>query len=78
MTINKIYIREFGALKDFCAELSDGINLFYGANESGKSTVLAFIRFILFGLPPKRGEDAARIREKALTLISEASEFCCK
>lgn len=74
MTINKIYIREFGALKDFSAELSDGINLFYGANESGKSTVLAFIRFILFGLPPKRGEDAARIREKALSWDGSAAD----
>ena len=43
MTINKIYIREFGALKDFCADLSDGLNIFYGENETGKSTVLAFL-----------------------------------
>lgn len=74
MTINKIYIREFGALKDFCADLTDGLNIFYGENESGKSTVLAFIRFIFFGLPPKRGEDAARIRERALSWDGSAAD----
>jgi energy-coupling factor transporter ATP-binding protein EcfA2 len=74
MTLNKLYIREFGALKDFSADLSDGLNIFYGANESGKSTVLAFIRFIFFGLPPKRGEDAARIRERALSWDGSAAD----
>ncbi len=74
MTINKIYIREFGALKDFCADLTDGLNIFYGENETGKSTVLAFIRFIFFGLPPKRGEDAAKIRDKALSWDGSAAD----
>lgn len=74
MTINKIYIREFGSLKDFCADLTDGLNIFYGENESGKSTVLAFIRFIFFGLPPKRGDDAVKIRERALSWDGSAAD----
>ncbi len=74
MKINKIYIREFGALKDFSAELADGLNIFRGNNESGKSTLLGFIRFIFYGLPPKRGEDAARIRERALSWDGSAAD----
>ena len=43
MTINKIYIREFGALKDFCADLSDGLNIFYGENCIANSIYLVFV-----------------------------------
>ena len=74
MKILRLYIREFGALKDFSAELSGGLNLFYGNNESGKSTVLAFIRFIFYGLPPKRGEDAARMRDAAISWDGSAAD----
>ncbi len=49
MKINKIYISAFGGLKDFTLELSDGLNVIYGNNEDGKSTVAAFIKAMFYG-----------------------------
>lgn len=49
MKINKIYISAFGGLKDFTLELHDGLNVIYGDNEAGKSTVAAFIKAMFYG-----------------------------
>lgn len=49
MKINKIYISAFGGLKDFTLELQDGLNVVYGNNEDGKSTVSAFIKAMFYG-----------------------------
>ncbi len=49
MRISTIYIENYGALRDKRIELSDGLNLIQGENESGKSTVCAFIKFIFYG-----------------------------
>ncbi len=50
MFIEKISIKNFGALVNYECSYSKGINLIEGPNESGKSTVGAFIKFIFFGL----------------------------
>ncbi len=49
MKLNKIYISAFGGLKDFTLELGDGLNVIYGNNEDGKSTVAAFIKAMFYG-----------------------------
>lgn len=49
MKLNKIYISAFGGLKDFTLELNDGLNVIYGNNEDGKSTVSAFIKAMFYG-----------------------------
>ncbi len=49
MKINKIYISAFGGLKDFTLDLADGLNVIYGNNEDGKSTVAAFIKAMFYG-----------------------------
>ena len=49
MKINKIYISAFGGLKDFTLELNDGLNIIFGENENGKSTVMAFIKMMFYG-----------------------------
>ena len=67
MIIKKINIVSFGTLRDFSAELSDGINIISGANESGKSTILAFIRFIFYGLPSRRSEEGVLEHDRALS-----------
>lgn len=59
MKILDLKIRNFGKLSDRHIELADGINLIYGENESGKSTVHTFIRAMLFGLERARGRAAA-------------------
>ena len=53
MIINKIHVDAFGALKDLTLELTDGLNIIQGENESGKSTLSAFIKFIFYGLDTK-------------------------
>ena len=62
MRIIKLEIKEFGGLKDRVLELSDGLNVLYGKNESGKSTVALFIRFMLYGLPKKSAKSSDRER----------------
>ncbi len=49
MRIISIHIEEFAGLRDKKLAFSDGLNLLVGENESGKSTVCAFIKFILYG-----------------------------
>jgi uncharacterized protein YhaN len=48
-----IHIDGFGIFHDLdVMRLSAGLNVFLGDNESGKTTLLAFLRTILFGFPP--------------------------
>ena len=49
MKITKIYISAFGKLKDFTLELSDGMNIIFGENENGKTTVMSFIKMMFYG-----------------------------
>ncbi len=50
MYIKKINIDEFGKFTDFSLELSSGLNIIEGQNETGKSTVGMFIKFMFYGL----------------------------
>lgn len=50
MLIKKIKINNFGKLKDKEIELKNGINIIYGENESGKSTMLDFIISMFYGI----------------------------
>ena len=53
MRLTAIHIDGFGIFHDLdIAGLSPGLNVFLGDNESGKTTLLAFLRIILFGFPP--------------------------
>ena len=53
MTFESLYIKSFGKLNGKRINFSDGINIIEGANESGKSTICAFIQFMFYGLPAK-------------------------
>lgn len=55
MKLIRAEIVEFGGLRDRVFEFGKGMNIIEGYNESGKSTLLAFIKFMLYGLPPKTG-----------------------
>ena len=50
MKIISVNITDFGGLSDFHLEFSDGLNIIEGRNESGKSTVLLFVMYMLFGI----------------------------
>ena len=73
MKITSLEIERFGLWAGLTLPaLSDGINVFYGANETGKSTLLEFIRAILYGF----GSDRQRfIRTPGKTNRSRNSEF---
>lgn len=74
MVIEKLNISSFGILVSRCFELEDGINLFEGENESGKSTVSAFIKFMLYGLDKKSGGEKLSERQRYINWKSgEAS-----
>ena len=49
MKINKIKINSYGKIKNKEIELNNNLNIIYGKNESGKSTILNFIFNILYG-----------------------------
>lgn len=50
MKIDKLKINGFGKLKNKEVDLFEGINVIYGENESGKSSLLKFITSMLYGL----------------------------
>ncbi|WP_412988297.1 AAA family ATPase [Pediococcus siamensis] len=57
MKILKINVYGFGKWQDCQFELADGLTIFSGPNEAGKSTLRQFILSILFGFRTKRGAD---------------------
>lgn len=63
MKINRLHVRGFGKIEDFDMTLCDGLNVIYGPNESGKSTLMAFIKAILFGLKGGRAGKDGTIAE---------------
>ena len=65
MKIGKMTAR-FGALDGRTLELSDGLNILYAPNESGKSTWCAFLRTMLYGLDtsqrPRAGQKPDKVK----------------
>lgn len=55
MWIQELYLKNFGKFTEKKIILGPGINLIYGQNESGKSTLHAFIRGCLYGIRKMRG-----------------------
>ena len=50
MLIKDLQINNFGKLKNREIELNNGINIIFGENESGKSTILKFITSMFYGV----------------------------
>lgn len=59
-------IEEFGKLEHRRFVFGEGMNLIEGENESGKSTLLAFFRFLFYGFP-RRNAAGGDEREKRLS-----------
>lgn len=63
MIIEKLEIISFGKFKNKIIDFSSGLNVIYGDNESGKSTVISFILAMLYGFGDNRGK-VLSLREK--------------
>lgn len=59
MEILEIRMDHFGKFTNQNMEFHPGVNIIYGENETGKSTMRAFIRAMFYGLPRMRGRAAA-------------------
>lgn len=74
MKINKIKINSYGKLKEKEIELKDGINIIYGKNESGKSTLLNFIVNSFYGISKnKKGKEYSDVEKYTPWLGEEFS-----
>ena len=62
MLIEHVSIVSFGKLRNTELDFQNGLNVIEGKNESGKSTIAAFIRYMLYGFSGK--SDATSISDK--------------
>lgn len=58
MIIRRLAIKNFGKIHDKTLEFSPEINVLYGENESGKTTVHTFLKSMLYGIQRQRGRAA--------------------
>ncbi len=66
MIIDRIEIESYAAIKNLTLELSEGINLIEGSNESGKSSIAGFIKFVLYGVSGKGRDGHLSERKRAI------------
>ncbi len=66
MIIEKIIIKSFGLITDMTLEFSEKVNVIEGQNEAGKSTIAAFIKYMLYGFDDSNGE-GTRERQKRIS-----------
>ena len=58
MRLRGWHVEGFGLLHDFrVGDLSGGLTIVFGPNEAGKTSLLAFIRGVLFGYPDRRQKE---------------------
>ncbi|WP_230876386.1 AAA family ATPase [Paenibacillus validus] len=77
MILERIDIQAYGSLREVTLHTDRPVTLVYGPNEAGKSTVLEFIRTVLFGFTTRGGTtryapDPAVIQGGALTMRDAA------
>lgn len=63
----KAEIVSFGKLKNCVVEFKDGINILSAPNESGKSTLASFIKFVLYGFAGVKNRSVAGNERKLYT-----------
>ena len=64
MRIESLHIDKFGKLRAFDLAFPEGLTIVRGDNESGKTTILAFLRAMLYGLNGKSASIAQNDRRK--------------
>ena len=71
MKIKKIKINSYGKLKEKEINLENNLNIIYGKNESGKSTLLNYIKNIFYGISKNKNGKEISDYEKYLPWESE-------
>ena len=74
MIIEKIDIRSFGLIKDMTLEFAPTLNVIEGQNEAGKSTIAAFIKYMLFGFDGVESDDTLSERRKRINWDTGVAE----
>ena len=74
MIIEKIEIKSFGLLRDMTLEFSSSLNVIEGQNEAGKSTIAAFIKYMLFGFDSLENESSLSERKKRINWQTGVAE----
>lgn len=60
MNIEELHLKNFGKFSDRKISFNPGINLIYGENESGKTTLHTFIKSGFYGIRKSRGRGAGK------------------
>lgn len=63
MKIKRVDLINFGKFNNYHLDFDDSFNLIYGLNESGKSTMHAFISFMLFGVNKANTKRKTKIKD---------------
>ena len=72
MILKRLAIDRFGIWRDWeVNEIPRGLTVFFGPNETGKSTLLEFLRGMFFGFAPRSHFADAEQREMGGTLVVE-------
>jgi len=74
MVIQNISIKSFGMLTDMSLDFTDSINVIEGQNEAGKSTIAAFIKYMLYGFDNSEDQDALSERKKRISWTTGKAE----
>ena len=59
MIIKELELINFGKFNNKTVRFEKGMNIIYGENEAGKTTLHTFIRGMLFGIEKQRGKASA-------------------
>ena len=55
MKFKNLSVGSFGKLSDKEISFSDKLNIIYGKNEAGKSTLSAYMKYMLYGFSSQKG-----------------------
>ena len=80
MNIRSLYIADFSGTRRRTVDLRDGFNIIEGPNESGKSTIAAFIKFMFYGFADKAERNryysfGSSSASGTMTLVHEGREY---
>ncbi|MDT8716286.1 AAA family ATPase [Clostridium sp. 19966] len=74
MIIKEIKIKNFGKFTDFNLKLNEGMNIIYGENEAGKSTLQLFIKCMFYGMNSMKKNVRENERKRFLPWNGERAE----